>query len=187
MIIFCHFSAAIKKANKKKRIRESADGSNTSGSTGTDQDQSNPGPSNPNKRARKTSQTSQSSHTSQDSSEFDSKSDILTIEAPSPAILKDLSKSSSVSPSSASALTSSKKKSAAAARNRSTSQDVSEQIENQLPAKLSEDLKAILEHDFYRVTRRKMLPTLPKRPNVATLLEDYVRYYYSKNRFSTSC
>ena len=88
----------------------------------------------------------------------------------------------SISPSSASALTSKpQKKSAAASRNRSTSQDVlldySENSVNSNPIKLSEDLKCIMEQEFYRITKRKVLQILPANPNVASVLEDYVKHY----------
>lgn len=88
----------------------------------------------------------------------------------------------SISPSSASALTSRpQKKSTAASRNRSTSQDVlldyTENSVNSNPIKLSEDLKCIMEQEFYRITKRKVLQTLPANPNVASVLEDYVKHY----------
>ena len=84
---------------------------------------------------------------------------------------------SSISPSSASALTSRPQKKS---RNRSTSQDVlldSENSVNSNPIKLSEDLKRIMEQEFYRITKRKVLQTLPANPNVASVLEDYVKHY----------
>ncbi len=60
---------------------------------------------------------------------------------------------------------------------RSISQDSAMDAENQTPIKISDELKSILEDDFYRVTKRKTLADLPAGINVASVLEDYVRHY----------
>ena len=99
----------------------------------------------------------------------------LTIEAPS----GEGSSSASVSPLTSNKST--KKAVAARVQQRSSSQDSTAEVENQAPIKLSEDLKSILEQDYYRVTRRKVLPMLPSCPNVASILEDYVRHYSAIN------
>ena len=69
----------------------------------------------------------------------------------------------------------------ATSRVRSTSQDVLLDTDNttnpSTPIRLSEDLKMIMEQEFYRITKRKVLQTLPANPNVASVLEDYVKHY----------
>ena len=56
----------------------------------------------------------------------------------------------------------------------STSDQLSE-VENQAPIKMTDELKKVLEQDFYKVSKKKVLSTLPASINVASVLEDYVR------------
>ena len=58
----------------------------------------------------------------------------------------------------------------------STSDQLSE-VENQAPIKMTDELKKVLEQDFYKVSKKKVLSTLPASINVASVLEDYVRHY----------
>ena len=40
---------------------------------------------------------------------------------------------------------------------------------------MTDELKKVLEQDFYKVSKKKVLSTLPASINVASVLEDYVR------------
>ena len=61
--------------------------------------------------------------------------------------------------------------------NRLTSTDQLSEVENQAPIKMTDELKKVLEQDFYKVSKKKVLPSLPASINVASVLEDYVRHY----------
>ena len=50
-------------------------------------------------------------------------------------------------------------------------------VENQAPIKMTDELKSVLEQDYYKVCRKKVLTHLPAPINVASVLEDYVRHY----------
>jgi hypothetical protein len=53
----------------------------------------------------------------------------------------------------------------------------SSEVENQAPIKMTDELKHVLEQDYYKVCRKKVLTDLPAPINVASVLEDYVRNY----------
>ena len=170
---------------RKKKSRESSVSSTSSSPPAED-----PGPSrakkpkldqtpssNTAKQASKSATVTPSASTSEDNIPK-----ALSVETKETPATPPTTTTASISPSSASALTSRpQKKSTAASRNRSTSQDVlldyTENSVNSNPIKLSEDLKCIMEQEFYRITKRKVLQTLPANPNVASVLEDYVKHY----------
>ena len=62
-------------------------------------------------------------------------------------------------------------------QNRLTSTDQLSEVENQAPIKMTDELKNVLEQDFYKVSKKKVLSTLPASINVASVLEDYVKHY----------
>jgi len=59
----------------------------------------------------------------------------------------------------------------------STASDQLSEVENQAPIKMTDELKNVLEQDFYKVSKKKVLSNLPASINVASVLEDYVRHY----------
>jgi len=157
--LFTDAEEASESMKKKKKKRPNETSISSASSTVTEES----GPS----KAKKPKLT-----LSPKSEEPPTKQKVLSIET------KDASTSvsASVSPSSASALISKPQKKI---RNRSMSHDVSEpDVSNSNnPVKLSEELKIILEQEFYRITKRKTLTSLPANPNVASVLEDYVKHY----------
>jgi len=63
-------------------------------------------------------------------------------------------------------------------QNRLNSADMQlSEVENQAPIKMTDELKHVLEQDYYKVCRKKVLTDLPAPINVASVLEDYVRNY----------
>lgn len=46
---------------------------------------------------------------------------------------------------------------------------------------ISENLRQILEHDYYMITKQNKLVSLPAKIPVVTILENYVKYYSIKS------
>ena len=66
----------------------------------------------------------------------------------------------------------------------STASDQLSEVENQAPIKMTDELKNVLEQDFYKVSKKKVLSNLPASINVASVLEDYVRHYAGRLLFT---